>query len=80
MELSSRPPEILSLGASVSQAVKCFSVRQRLMSVRISAISLIDGTLRGMDQHLIEELLEVRVSFVGCVVREYIEQASLKIT
>jgi hypothetical protein len=34
----------------------------------------------GMDQHLIEELLEVRISFVGRVVREYIEQASLKIT
>lgn len=33
-----------------------------------------------MDQHLIEELLEVRISFVRRVVREYVEQASLKIT
>jgi hypothetical protein len=39
-----------------------------------------DRTLRGMDQHLVEELLEVRISFVGRVVREYVEQASLKIT
>ena len=39
LELSKRLPEILLLGASVSQPVKCFSVRQRLMSVPISAIS-----------------------------------------
>ena len=38
-ELSRRPPEILFLGASVSQDVKCFSVGHRLMSVPISAIS-----------------------------------------
>ena len=36
-ELSRRPPEILLLGASVSQEVKCFSVGQRRMSVPISA-------------------------------------------
>jgi hypothetical protein len=39
-----------------------------------------DRTLRGMDKHLIEELLEVRISFVRRVVREYVEQAWLKIT
>jgi hypothetical protein len=37
--LSKRPPEILFLGASVSQAVKCFSVAPRVMSVPISAIN-----------------------------------------
>ena len=39
LELSSRPPEILLLGAKVSQEVKCWAVRQRLMSVPISATS-----------------------------------------
>jgi hypothetical protein len=39
-----------------------------------------DRTLRSMYQHLVEELLEVRISFVGRVVSEYVEQASLKIT
>ncbi len=34
-ELSRRPPEILFLGARVSQDVKCFSVGQRLISVPI---------------------------------------------
>ena len=38
-ELSSRPPEILFWGASVSHEVKCFSVGQRVMSVPISAIN-----------------------------------------
>jgi hypothetical protein len=33
------PPVILLLGARVSQAVKCFSLGQRLMSVPIAAIS-----------------------------------------
>ena len=37
-------------------------------------------TLRGMDQHLVEKLLEVRIPFVGRVIREDVEQASLKIT
>ena len=35
-ELSSRPPEILLFGASVSHDVKCFSVGHRDMSVPIS--------------------------------------------
>lgn len=39
-ELSRGPPEILFLGARVSQEVKCFSVAQRLMSVPISESSL----------------------------------------
>jgi hypothetical protein len=37
LELSRRPPEILLLGASVSQEVKCLAVFQRLMSMPISA-------------------------------------------
>ena len=36
-ELRSRPPEILLLGARVSQEVKCFSVGHRFISVPISA-------------------------------------------
>ena len=39
-ELSRRPPEILFLGARVSQEVKCFSVGHRAMSVPISATNL----------------------------------------
>jgi hypothetical protein len=39
VELRSRAPEILFLGARVSHEVKCFSVRQRLISVPISAMS-----------------------------------------
>ena len=39
LELMSRPPVILFLGASVSQDVKCFSLGQRVMSVPISAMS-----------------------------------------
>ena len=35
----SRPPEILLWGARVSHDVKCFSVRQRLMSMPISESS-----------------------------------------
>ena len=38
-ELRRRPPEILFLGARVSQEVKCFSVAQRRMSVPISETS-----------------------------------------
>src|SRR5215467_4097340 len=38
-ELSRRPPEILLLGASASQEVKCLALGQRAMSVPISAIS-----------------------------------------
>ena len=40
LEPSRRPPEILLLGARLSQDVKCFSVGQRVMSVPTSEISL----------------------------------------